>query len=61
MNYTSAAIGVIMCVAVGTWGVSAGKRFSGPEVGAMRGEGDVVVGVERTDSEEGRREEKKSG
>lgn len=32
MNYTSAAIGAIMFLALMTWFVSARKRFSGPEV-----------------------------
>lgn len=61
MNYTSAAIGVIMIVAAGTWGTTARKRFSGPEIEVV----DVVAGVERTDSDEmsrkEKREEKKSG
>ncbi|KAF7901507.1 hypothetical protein EAF00_003728 [Botryotinia globosa] len=61
MNYTSAAIGVIMMVAAGTWGTTARKRFSGPEIKVV----DVVTGVERTDSDEmsrrEKREEKKSG
>ncbi|KAF7884156.1 uncharacterized protein EAF01_011579 [Botrytis porri] len=61
MNYTSAAIGVIMMVAAGTWGTTARKRFSGPDIEVV----DVVTGVERTDSDEmsrrEKREEKKSG
>ncbi|KAF7936685.1 uncharacterized protein EAE97_008051 [Botrytis byssoidea] len=61
MNYTSAAIGVIMMVAAVTWGTTARKRFSGPEIEVV----DVVTRVERMDSDEmsrrEKREEKKSG
>lgn len=32
MNYTSAAIGVIMFIATLTWFISARQKFSGPEV-----------------------------
>jgi choline transport protein len=32
MNYTSAAIGVIMFIALVTWFTSARKHFSGPEI-----------------------------
>lgn len=64
MNYTSAAIGVIMMIAAGTWGTTARKMFSGPEM-EVEGALGMVVGVERTDSDEisrkERREEKKSG
>jgi choline transport protein len=35
MNYTSAAIGVIMFVACVTWFTTARKRFSGPEIEAV--------------------------
>ncbi|KAI9639925.1 hypothetical protein NHQ30_011701 [Ciborinia camelliae] len=74
MNYTSAAIGVIMVVAGVTWGTTGRKRFSGPEIEVV----ELVAGLERRvgleggppggermDSEEicrkGMREEKKSG
>lgn len=35
MNYTSAAIGVIMAIAAVTWFTTARERFSGPEVEAV--------------------------
>lgn len=35
MNYTSAAIGVIMFLAASTWFLTAKKNFTGPEVGAV--------------------------
>lgn len=35
MNYTSAAIGVIMVIAAATWFTTARKRFSGPEIEAV--------------------------
>jgi choline transport protein len=43
MNYTSAAIGVIMFIAALTWFTTARKRFSGPEV---EGIVELVQGVE---------------
>jgi hypothetical protein len=39
MNYTSAAVGVIALVGIGTWVVSARKRFRGP-VDTVHGVGD---------------------
>ncbi|KAE8447904.1 hypothetical protein EG329_009976 [Mollisiaceae sp. DMI_Dod_QoI] len=55
MNYTSAAIGVIMFVALVTWFTTARKHFSGPEIEA------VVSIVEGNGSEsEGKSDEKKS-
>ncbi|KAL4899767.1 hypothetical protein BDW74DRAFT_188926 [Aspergillus multicolor] len=44
MNYTSAAIGVIALVAVGTWGLTARKRFTGPVEG-IEGEGEGETGI----------------
>ena len=58
MNYTSAAVGVIMFIAALTWFTTARKRFSGPEV---EGVVDMVMGVQHvSDSEEIRESEKKS-
>lgn len=51
MNYTSAAIGVIMFIATVTWFTTARKRFSGPEVEGVL---DLVVGHRESDSEEGK-------
>ncbi|PQE09309.1 GABA permease protein [Rutstroemia sp. NJR-2017a BVV2] len=65
MNYTSAAIGVIMFVAAVTWFTTARKRFSGPEIevvvhglaepGAEAGVGERV---ESSNSDETRAEKK---
>lgn len=54
MNYTSAAVGIIMLVAVVTWMFVARKQFRGPESGGVEliegeervrlGEEEVVVG-----------------
>lgn len=55
MNYTSAAVGVIMFIATVTWFTTARKRFSGPEI-----EGVVdMVRDHGSDSEEARKGEKK--
>jgi choline transport protein len=53
MNYTSAAIGVIMCIAAATWALTARKNFSGPEIDV-----EGVAHIEDTDSND-RLEEKK--
>lgn len=50
MNYTSAAVGVIMFVAAITWFTTAKKQFSGPEVEGIE---DLVVGQMGSDSENG--------
>lgn len=55
MNYTSAAIGVIMFIALLTWFTTARKHFSGPEVEAVV---DIVNG-HGSESEEIRSKEKK--
>ncbi|EOD52824.1 putative gaba permease protein [Neofusicoccum parvum] len=41
MNYTSAAVGVVMVIAIVTWFTTGRKHYSGPETGA------VMEGVER--------------
>lgn len=51
MNYTSAAVGVIMFIAAVTWFTTARKHFSGPEV---EGVVDLVEGHTGSDSEEAR-------
>lgn len=56
MNYTSAAIGVIMFIALVTWVTTARKHFSGPEVEGVR---DLVEG-RGSDSEGMRTSEKLS-
>ncbi|KAH8672080.1 amino acid/polyamine transporter I [Tricladium varicosporioides] len=51
MNYTSAAIGVIMLIAAITWFTTARKHFSGPEVEIVQ---EIVAGhPHMSDSEEG--------
>lgn len=40
MNYTSAAVGVVMVIALITWITTGRKHYSGPETGV------VVEGVE---------------
>ncbi len=55
MNYTSAAIGVIMFVAAVTWFTTARKRFSGPEI---EGVVDLIIGSERDAPVEMQRDEK---
>jgi choline transport protein len=58
MNYTSAAVGVIMFVAAVTWFTTARKRFSGPE---LDGVVDMVAEIQYvSDSEEMRDSEKRS-
>lgn len=49
MNYTSAAVGVIMVIAAITWFASARKRFSGPEVEGVIA---IVAGHHESGSEE---------
>lgn len=44
MNYTSAAVGVIMCIAVLTWVVTGRMRFRGPESGGVVIEGGIFGG-----------------
>lgn len=51
MNYTSAAVGVIMFIAAMTWLTTARKRFSGPEVEGVVA---IVGGAQGSDSEEGK-------
>jgi choline transport protein len=51
MNYTSAAVGVIMFIAAVTWLTTARKRFSGPEVEGVVA---IVGGAQGSDSEEGK-------
>jgi choline transport protein len=56
MNYTSAAVGVIMFIAAVTWLTSARKKFSGPDIE------DVVAiagGIPRSDSDDATAQEKK--
>jgi len=54
MNYTSAAIGVIMFIAALTWFTSARQRFSGPEVhGIEEFIGEEVEGPKREKGEKG--------
>ncbi|TVY30109.1 Choline transport protein [Lachnellula hyalina] len=55
MNYTSAAVGVIMLVAAITWFATAKKRFSGPEIEGVM---DIVAGHHGSDSDEVKRPEK---
>ncbi|OJD32257.1 gaba permease [Diplodia corticola] len=60
MNYTSAAVGVVMIIAAGTWVTTGRKQYSGPE---MEAKGVVVEGVEReaeaeTEAEESGGQEK---
>jgi choline transport protein len=58
MNYTSAAVGMIMFVAAVTWFTTARKHFSGPE---LDGVVDMVAGIQYvSDSEEMRDSEKRS-
>lgn len=56
MNYTSAAIGVIMFIALVTWFTTARKHFSGPEV---EGVVELVEGQRGSDSEEGKTDPEK--
>jgi choline transport protein len=56
MNYTSAAVGVIMFVAAVTWFTTARNRFSGPEI---EGVIDIVAGSHGSDSEDVKWLEKK--
>ncbi|TVY78537.1 Choline transport protein [Lachnellula suecica] len=49
MNYTSAAVGVIMLVAAITWFTTARKRFSGPEIEAVI---NIITGHHGSDSED---------
>lgn len=42
MNYTSAAVGVIMLVAIVTWVVTGKKQFRGPESGGVVIKGESV-------------------
>lgn len=48
MNYTSAAVGVIMLIAIASWVVTGRKEFRGPESGGVviEGEGVAVGSVE---------------
>lgn len=49
MNYTSAAIGLIMLIALITWFTTGNRQFRGPESGGVAiegGEAAVVVNVE---------------
>ena len=46
MNYTSAAVGIIMLVAVVTWLVTGRKNFRGPESGGVVLEGEHVGVIE---------------
>jgi len=55
MNYTSAAVGVIMLIATVTWFTTARKRFSGPEIEGVVG----MVGHGGSESEEAGMAEKK--
>ncbi|KAF4635318.1 hypothetical protein G7Y89_g2787 [Cudoniella acicularis] len=57
MNYTSAAVGVIMLIATVTWFASARKHFSGPEVDGVR---NIVAENQGSDSEEAAVPEKKN-
>jgi choline transport protein len=57
MNYTSAAIGLIMFIALVTWFTTARKHFSGPEVEAVI---DIVHGHGSESEEVGRIDEKKA-
>jgi len=50
MNYTSAAVGAIMSLAVVTWFTTAGKHFSGPEVASVHA---IVGDVEESRSQNG--------
>lgn len=49
MNYTCAAVGVIMFIATITWFTTARKQFSGPEI---EGIVDLVAEYRGSDSEE---------
>ena len=57
MNYTSAAVGVIMLIAALTWFTTAKKQFSGPEVHI---EGVADVGSDAVEFERVGRSEKKT-
>ena len=57
MNYTSAAVGVIMFVAAVTWFTAARKRFSGPEIEGLIG---IVLGSYENDPEDIKRREKEA-
>ncbi|KAF2004016.1 amino acid transporter [Amniculicola lignicola CBS 123094] len=51
MNYTSAAIGVVMLISLITWITTGRKRFTGPDSGHLldegRGAGEVAVGQQK--------------
>ncbi|KAK0618641.1 Choline transport protein, partial [Lasiodiplodia hormozganensis] len=48
MNYTSAAVGVVMVIALITWITTGRKHYSGPETGVvMEGVEGVAEGVKR--------------
>ena len=52
MNYTSAAVGLIMLIAVVTWFTTGRRQFRGPKSGGILlegGEVDVVADVEEED------------
>lgn len=55
MNYTSAAIGVIMFIALVTWFTTARKHFSGPEIETVVG----IVDRHGSESEGAKSDEKK--
>ena len=40
MNYTSAAIGVITLVSIGTWITTGRRRFTGPQIGGALSAGE---------------------
>lgn len=46
MNYTSAAVGFVMLVALITWFTTGRRHFTGPRSGGVRLEGDGEVEVD---------------
>lgn len=52
MNYTSAAVGLIMLIALITWFTTGRKQFRGPESGGVVIEGEQVGVVANIDDEE---------
>jgi choline transport protein len=59
MNYTSAAVGVIMLIAVVTWVTTGYRQFRGPESGGVVIQGHdigVVAGPDDSDEVNGKKE-----
>jgi amino acid transporter len=62
MNYTSAAVGVVMLISFITWMTTGRKHFTGPEAGNIGGAVQHVEGVEAAISgEHGHKEKKEHG